>query len=407
SSGPSTAQLAWSTVGNTVVDVRYRAVGAVDWIDVSGVAASPLQVEGLAGCQAYEFQVRAQCGVSQSAYSASHTWTSEGCCAIPLALQATRTAPTAITLQWTGVPAATTYDLRYREVGIATWIQLNGITQASTLLDGLANCTNYEFQVRSACTNGPTAWSASVLRNTAGCEQCMSDAFCPSVAEDASAEWIQRVSIGAIDNTSGNNDGYASFTNTNADITVGVLTPIVLEPGYAGTAYTEYFTVWMDLDRDGQYTEDERVLDPGAGVVGPLTTTITLPLTPPGPIRMRVIMRFDNPVDNGCVDGYDFGETEDYCLTVTDNPGGIADGANAGTVQVYPVPADQRVTFQVGNNASGQVQVMDAAGRIIAAVPVRGGAATFDTTTLGAGAYLYRITEGASVKARGAFVVAH
>jgi hypothetical protein len=47
----------------------------------------------------------------------------------------------------------------------------------------------------------------------------------------------------------------ATNTGVSTPLTIGQTYPITLTPGYAGFAYDEYFTVWMDLDQDGDFRD--------------------------------------------------------------------------------------------------------------------------------------------------------
>lgn len=62
--------------------------------------------------------------------------------------------PTAnsVNLTWTAAPGATSYDVRYRAIGAATW-QPGGSTTGTTItVNGLLPGTNYETQIKARCT---------------------------------------------------------------------------------------------------------------------------------------------------------------------------------------------------------------------------------------------------------------
>ncbi|MFT3884259.1 MAG: S8 family serine peptidase [Flavobacteriales bacterium] len=400
-------RLHWRTLGRTPVEVRYRSVGDTAWRTAPSVSADQLLVEGLSGCQAYEFELRTDCGDAQSVFTDALMRTTDGCCTAPFQVLPTRTAVSAIHVDWAPVLAATSYDMRYREEGAATWTELDGLTITAADLSELRTCTSYEFQVRSTCMQGTTDWSASEQHRTADCPQCDSTAFCPSVAADASAEWIKRVAIGGVDVTSGNDHGYADHTGQQAEVYMDGPVPLLLAPGFIASSYPEFFTVWMDLDRDGRFTAPkELVLAPAHGISGLLDTLFTIPAgTEAGTVRMRVIMRYSSPVSSGCADRYDFGETEDYCVLLRHGTMGI-NGQAVSTARVYPIPANEQVMFNAPVGI-GDVWVTDAAGRPVAHTSVRNGHAMLDTSVLAAGTYLYRISGTAGPLLRGTFVVAH
>lgn len=68
-------------------------------------------------------------------------------------------------VSWSAVTAAT-YDVRYRVAGTTSWTT-NAVASTSTTLSGLAASTSYQVQVRSKCTSGNSAYSASVNFTTA------------------------------------------------------------------------------------------------------------------------------------------------------------------------------------------------------------------------------------------------
>ena len=72
------------------------------------------------------------------------------------------------TLNWSAVPGATSYNVRGRQVGTATWA--TGSTASTSInYTGLTADTDYEWQVETVCSGGTTSgYSASELFTTAG-----------------------------------------------------------------------------------------------------------------------------------------------------------------------------------------------------------------------------------------------
>ncbi|MEJ7678863.1 MAG: hypothetical protein WKG06_13605 [Segetibacter sp.] len=54
----------------------------------------------------------------------------------------------------------------------------------------------------------------------------------------------------SISNTSGNNNGYKDYTGLSANLTAGKTYSITLTPGFTGTAYIEYWAVYIDDNKD-------------------------------------------------------------------------------------------------------------------------------------------------------------
>ena len=61
--------------------------------------------------------------------------------------------------------------------------------------------------------------------------------YCPSSGNDSSNEWIHFVSVGNIQNLSGNNDGYGDFTSMVTELERNTNHPIKMVPGFANSVY--------------------------------------------------------------------------------------------------------------------------------------------------------------------------
>ncbi|MEZ4808371.1 MAG: S8 family serine peptidase [Flavobacteriales bacterium] len=407
--GIADATLAWSSTAGTVFDLQYRPVGTATWTTVNGLNANSYSVMGLLACTQYEFQVSVDCGEEMSEFTVPFVWTSEGCCNAPPNLSATAIGEGGATIAWNPVLAAVSYDLQFAVQGTTDWIVISSISEMSTVLTDLLPCTGYAVQLRSVCNGVASAWSASFLFQTSGCGDCIDLTYCPSVG-GTNDEWIASVAIGSIANTSGNNDGYGDFTDQSTALVIGQTYPITLTPGYAFFAYPEYFTVYMDLDRDGAFSSpDELVFDPENTANAVLTGDLSIPVgATPGPVRMRVVMQYDEPVLNGCVASFEYGETEDYCVNLLD-PVGIQAPAST-SVHVYPDPADRDIFFDLDGIAlpgKALITITDASGRVVAQKAVAASRATVTTAWFADGLYAYRITAEGRELARGRFVVAH
>jgi hypothetical protein len=79
--------------------------------------------------------------------------------------------------------------------------------------------------------------------------------YCSSSGRNVRYEWIDEITIGAFNNASGPNGGYADFTNLVADLTHGS-NSITLTPGFRYGSYNEYWRIWIDLNQDGVFETD-------------------------------------------------------------------------------------------------------------------------------------------------------
>lgn len=398
--------VSWSALPGTY-DLRYRAVGSGTWTEVDDLDTTTLALTGLNDCQAYEFQVAAHCDTITTEFGPLFIWTSEGCCTAPVTIIASANDTSSATITWSTVLASDDYDLRYRPIGAPSWIELNGIAGNSVILNDLPSCADMEVQMRSSCGSTDAPWSNSVALHVPGCGQCLEGDFCTS-GGNAGSEWIAHVQLGDIDRTSTADGGYADVdvTAQSTELVIGQSYPITLAPGYPNFAYNEYFTVWMDLDRDGTFQTVELVFDAGQTTTTPLNDTLHVPATAtPGPVRIRVVMKYNSSIASGCAT-YDYGETEDYCASLVIHSG-IEENSKAPNVQVYPQPADERITFITGSSLASEITLFDGTGRIVSHHAMDAGAMTLSTMGLGSGIYLYRIREQGVEHARGTFMVVH
>lgn len=151
--------------------------------------------------------------------------------------------------------------------------------------------------------------SIEILDNTPN------NGYCPSAGHDSSNEWIHYVSIGNLQNLSGNNDGYGDFTSMVAELERNTNHPIKMAPGFANSVYKEAWKVWIDFNRDFDFD------DPGEEVFFASLTSnevvgnLAIPFDAPiGLTRMRVSMMWNgNPVPCGI---FEYGEVEDYAVYI-------------------------------------------------------------------------------------------
>ncbi|HEY0976855.1 MAG TPA: S8 family serine peptidase [Flavobacteriales bacterium] len=401
-----TAVLSWGSAVATTFNLRYRPVGASTWVEVTGLTTTGTTLEALEPCTPYEYQLASDCDTVTSDYSPSFLFTSEGCCSAPLA-GAVDIDSTSITLEWNGVLAAGSYTIRHRPVGATAWTELTS-TEPLTIIEDLASCTEHEVQLRSLCGGEEGEWSTALIVQTTGCGACLEGEFCTQGAENTEYEWIESVVLGDIDHDSGNNEGYADFTATQGtELVIGASYPMVLTPGFGSFSAEEWFSIFVDFDEDGDFAADETLFAAEDGVDEALITELTIPPgTPQGRFRMRITMQYDNAITAGCT-GYEYGETEDYCVTFVLGVGVDQVGPNTGAL-LYPVPADDRLTLvlptSLRNNA--RIHVMDAEGRLVMERSFTGQRLELSTAALASGTYLYRVLGTEGEAARGRFAVA-
>ncbi len=144
----------------------------------------------------------------------------------------------------------------------------------------------------------------------------------PTISGNNNYEYIARVQIGGIDNTSADDPGgYGDYTAVTTDLTIGESANCTLTPGFQGTTYDENWKVWIDLNGDKDFEDAGEEVFYVVGGSSSVSGTITVPAgTAPVTTRMRVVMRWNaTPIYSGDL-GY--GEAEDYTVNLVESGGG-------------------------------------------------------------------------------------
>ncbi len=311
------ATLTWIPGDSTLLtNLQWREIGMMTWNTIPN-ASSPYDLTGLVACTNYEFQLQAECASETSDYSQALEFKTDGCCEPPATLGADNLTDTSGDLTWNSVLAANSYNLRWREVGSGTWNTVTGATSPHAL-STLTACTSYVFEIQTVCMSGTiTDWSAAYAFAST-CGPCTANNYCEAGSADASYEWIDEVDIDGLANPSSGNDGYIGFFNTPFELVQYETHNFTFTPGFSGTVYDEWWTVFIDYNQNGTFEPAEEVYNSGMATDAAVTGSFTVPGTATlGITRMRVMMRWDNPVDGPCSVDYDYGEVEDYCVNIS------------------------------------------------------------------------------------------
>lgn len=237
-----------------------------------------------------------------------------GACNAPGAPTAGNIGYSSVEATWPSSPNATAYQLRYRTAGSFSWSTTSWLTTTTASIHNLTPCTNYEVEVRADCGSSFSGFSSTAAFTTVGCN----DAYCYSYGNSQTA-WIDRVNIGAINNISGNDQGYGNYTQLNTSVQPENDYPIFLQAQGLSSASLVYWRVWVDLNQDDDVEDaGEMLYQSTSGSQGSVSGTLTLPDgTLSGTTRMRVAMStsgYGEPCATGGIR-----EVEDYQLTVN-NP---------------------------------------------------------------------------------------
>ena len=156
--------------------------------------------------------------------------------------------------------------------------------------------------------------------------------YCASQGNNYSYEWIGKVVFGSFVNSSGA-AGYSNFTNLTVPLTPGASVAVQLTPTFSSSTYTEYWRVWIDYNKDGDFTDaNEQVFTPASSTTV-VSGNFTVAAGVTGTTRMRVTMKY-NAIPTSC-ETFSYGEVEDYTVSFGTPQAPVANfSANKTTVAV-------------------------------------------------------------------------
>ncbi|MAT54899.1 MAG: hypothetical protein CMN32_10510 [Saprospirales bacterium] len=309
----TSAYISWVSYDSALyTQLRYRLIGDTVWT-VIDTANSPQFLDDLQACAAYEAELIDFCA-DTSSVAAQLTFMTDGCCVPPSGLAYDNLTDSTVTISWNSVLAAQAYQVTLIANGDTSL--LDDVQQTSLDLAGLEPCTEYLVQVQTVCDTGTTVDLVEIMFKTSGCGPCTDLNYCPSASANASEEWISNVSIGDLDNSSASNGGYSDFTGISTTLSTYQIYPMEVTPAYAGGTFPEWIKAWIDFNQDGLFGNDEVVLNSGDLTTTTVSGNVAIPPTAlPGITRMRVSMRW-NAEPDACLESFNFGEVEDYCVVI-------------------------------------------------------------------------------------------
>jgi len=302
-------------------------------------------------------------------------------------LSASGTTSTSTNLSWSGATDAvgvTGYDVYQGS-------SLVGSTASTTYtVTSLTPSTTYSFTVKAkdAAGNISTASNTATVTTLAG----TSVTYCTATATNTADERIGNVTFGSINNTSTGTAGYENFTSVSTNVTRGTANTISITPVWTSTKYNEAYAVYIDYNKDGDFTDSGELAWTKTGSqTTPVTGSITIPATATlGTTRMRVMMQYNSVPSSSC-GSYTYGQVEDYTLNILSS--GRGDDFNVGNlltdIKIYPNPV--RDILNISNTTSEDYKIFDMGGKLINAGKLERG--TVNVSNLTTGAYTIQIGE--------------
>ena len=192
---------------------------------------------------------------------------------------------------------------------------------------GLSPLTTYTASVNAQDGAGNTSGSVSTSFTTLDVPP---PTYCNSTSTNVNDEFISRVQLNTIDNTSGA-QFYSDFTAISTNLFEGSTYTITVTPTWTGTIYAEGYAVWIDYNNDADFDDSgELVWSKAASTDTPNSGTFTVPTgTAQSATRMRVSMKY-NGIPTAC-ETFTYGEVEDYTVLL---------GVGGGDTQAPTTPTN-------------------------------------------------------------------
>ena len=238
------------------------------------------------------------------------------------------------TLSATGVTSATGLNSQWQNSSTFSgpWSNIAGATATSFATS--TTSTTYYRLVSTCTTSALTATSSVVSFSVVNPGPCICNTYPANYASSTGDEDITNVTVGTLNNTSScatAATGLGSLLNRYGNYSGVISGPSVsklssvsfsLTQTSCGSAYNNFFQIYVDWNQDGDWLDTgEQVYSQGASVNGNQTVTgnFIVPITATlGTTRMRVVNIEDvASTTNYAHTAYTYGETEDYCFTVT------------------------------------------------------------------------------------------
>ena len=312
----------------------------------------------------------------------------------PTSLAASGTTATTTNLAWT----ASTDNVGVTGYNVYQGTTLKGTATGTTFaVTGLTAATAYTFSVKAKDAAGNLSASSNTVNVTTTGSTVT---YCASKGNNVASEYIDYVSIGGISNTTGANAGYGNFTNLTANMPYGSNT-ILFSAGFTGTAYTEYWKIWIDFNKNGVFETNEQVVSGSSSSSATLSSTFTVPTTAlSGLTRMRVSMKY-NAAQTAC-ETFAYGEVEDYTVNIgtaaiaefaaIKSGNSLGDEDSISDIVMYPNPTDNILHVRMVDNREGTYRLINFLGQ-----QVDGGKLTengINVSKLGSGVYIIEVNDG-------------
>ncbi len=285
----------------------------------------------------------------------------------PVGLAVSSVTSTQSDVTWEAVANAT-YIVRYKKLTDTTWTEVATSTNSYTIT-GLEEGFSYEVQIATVCTGTTGSYSSSINFVS------LPSGYCTMTSSNSNSEYISNVTVTPTSGSTMSNDSAASkYTNYGSDysklinlVAGSTGNSISVTKSWAGAAYNESVTAWIDFNRDGSYDDStEKVLATTGDKVTPVTATFSVPAdayVSGKVVGMRVALKYNTAPANACTN-FNYGEVEDYAVLISENLA-TSETNKSTKVQVYPNPATDVLNI-TKVSANSNYMIFNMAGQVVA-----------------------------------------
>lgn len=319
---------------------------------------------------------------------------------------------TSFTLNTTGTTVGTgiTYQWQSSPTGLAgTWTNISGANSPSLATN--TSVTTY-YQLVTTCSFSGSSSSSNVVSFTVTGSPCTCLNYPANYPSNTADEDITNVTVGSLNNSSvcgalapGAGSIAYRYSNYTGSVSgpsemLGAVVPFSLTMTTCDGNFGNFFQIYVDWNQDGDFSDaGEQVYSQNPNVLGNQTATgsFTVPLTATlGITRMRVVNNETSANTNNYAQSvsFSYGETEDYCFTVTastpctgiPSPGNTlasstsVSGGGSTTLSLQNATAGSGVTYQWYSNTTNS---------IIGGTLISGATNSTLTTTISAPTWFY------------------
>lgn len=310
----------------------------------------------------------------------------------PTALTASGTTSTTTNLSWTAATdnvAVTGYD-------IYQGTTLKGSSTTTTYaVTGLTASTAYSFTVKAKDAAGNVSAASSAVSVTT---LAATITYCTSSGSSAADERIGKVVFGTINNTSTATTGYENYTAVSTNAARGTAYTITITPSWTSTVYSEGYAVFIDYNKDGDFTDSgETAWTKATSKTTPVTGTITIPTTATlGTTRVRISMKY-NGIPTAC-EAFSYGQVEDYSINITAAGTVVVNELIADTdkaspeVTLYPNPVENELNISSFEQKGSSFKITNALGQQVSSGQLS--ESPIDVSKLNTGIYIIELNSG-------------